>query len=57
MEFGYRWICAWLDRYENIHINHKAVYRHMREIGIQAFCPHQDTSRPEPANIIHPYLF
>ncbi|WP_432718437.1 IS3 family transposase [Pectinatus frisingensis] len=24
-EFGYRRICAWLNRYESIHINHKAV--------------------------------
>ena len=24
--------CAWLDRYKNIHINHKAVYRHMGEM-------------------------
>ena len=55
-EFGYRRICAWLSRYENIHINHKTVYRHMREMGIQAVYPRQDTSRPEPANTIYPYL-
>lgn len=24
--------CAWLDRYKYIHINHKAVYRHMGEM-------------------------
>lgn len=55
-EFGYRRICAWLNHYENIPINHKAVYRHMREMGIQAVYPRQDTSRPEPANTIYPYL-
>lgn len=55
-ESGYRRICAWLSRYENIHINHKTVYRHMREMGIQAVCPRQDTSRPGPANTIYPYL-
>lgn len=42
-EFGYRRICAWLDHYEDIHINHKTVYRHMREMGIQAVYPRQDT--------------
>ena len=28
-EFGYRRICAWLSRYENIHINHKTVYPYL----------------------------
>ena len=51
-----RRICAWLNYYENIHINHKAVYRHMREMCIQAVYPSQDISRPEPANSIYPYL-
>ena len=55
-EFGYRRICAWLGRYHGIRINHKAVLRHMREMGIQAIYPRQDTSQPNPANPVYPYL-
>ncbi|WP_432748869.1 IS3 family transposase [Pectinatus frisingensis] len=55
-EFGYRRICAWLNRYESIHINHKAVLRHMQQMGIQAIYPRQNTSRPNPKNLIYPYL-
>lgn len=55
-EFGYRRITAWLGRYEGICINHKAVLRHMREMGIQAVYPRQDTSRPNLANKVYPYL-
>ena len=35
-EFGYRRICVWLNINRDLSINHKAVYRHMREMGIQA---------------------
>ena len=31
-------------------INHKAVLRHMKEMGIQTIYPRQNTSRPELAN-------
>ena len=55
-DFGYRRICAWLSRYHGIHINHKTVLRHMREMGIQAIYPRQDTSHPNPANPVYPYL-
>lgn len=55
-EFGYRRICAWLNRYEGIHINHKAVLRHMREMGIQAIYPRQNTSKPAPEQTVYPYL-
>lgn len=55
-EFGYRRICAWLNKYNGVHINHKAVLRHMREMGIQAVYPRQNTSNPNPANPIYPYL-
>lgn len=55
-EFGYRRICAWLNCYEGIHINHKAVLRHMREMGIQAIYPRQNTSRPAPEQTVYPYL-
>lgn len=55
-EYGYRRICWWLNRKAGISINHKAVLRHMREMGIQAVYPRQNTSRPEPADKIYPYL-
>lgn len=55
-EFGYRRIGAWLNRYENFHINPKAVLRHMREMGIQAIYPRQNTSKANPANPVYPYL-
>ena len=55
-EYGYRRICWWLNNKEHIHINHKAVMKHMREMGIQAIYPRQDTSRPSPGNPVYPYL-
>ena len=55
-EFGYRRICVWLNKNRHVSINHKAVYRHMREMGIQAVYPRQNTSKPSPENPIYPYL-
>ena len=55
-EFGYRRICVWLNKENGLTINHKAVYRHMREMGIQAIYPRQNTSKPAPENPIYPYL-
>ncbi len=55
-EFGYRRICAWLNRYDGITINHKAVLRHMHEMDIQAVYPRVNTSKPNPENKIYPYL-
>ena len=55
-EWGYRRICVWLNKREGLHINHKAVLRHMREMGIQAIYPRQDTSKPNPENPVYPYL-
>ena len=51
-EFGYRRICWWLNNRDNILINHKAVLNHMREMGIQAIYPRQNTKKyrvPLPA--------
>ena len=53
---GYRRICWCLNEKEHYLINHKAVLRHMQEMGIQAVYPRQNTSKPEPANKIYPYL-
>ena len=55
-EYGYRRICWWLNVKDHILINHKAVLRHMREMGIQAIYPRQTTSKPAPGNKIYPYL-
>jgi putative transposase len=55
-EFGYRRITDWLNIYRNISINHKAVYGHMRAMGIQAIYPRQDTSKPDKSHKIYPYL-
>ena len=55
-EFGYRRISVWLKKYEGMVVNHKATLRHMREMGIQAVYPRQNTSKPNPANKVYPYL-
>lgn len=55
-EFGYRRICVWLDKYHNIHINHKTVLKYMHEMGIQAIYPRQNTSQAKIGNKIYPYL-
>ena len=55
-EFGYRRISVWLKKHEGMVVNEKAVLRHMREMGIQAVYPRQNTSRPNPANKVYPYL-
>lgn len=55
-DFGYRRIRAWLNQYDGININHKAVLRHMHEMGIQAVYPREKTSKPNPENKIYPYL-
>ncbi len=54
--FGYRRICHFLNKDFGLCINHKAVLNHMREMGIQAIYPRQNTSKPEPGNIVYPYL-
>lgn len=46
--YGYRRICWYLNEKEHYLINHKAVLRHMQEMGIQAIYPRQNTSKPEP---------
>ncbi len=55
-EYGYRRICWYLNEKCNIPINHKAVLRHMRDMGIQAIYPRQNTSKPAPSHTIYPYL-
>lgn len=55
-EYGYRRICWWLNTKDHISINHKAVLRHMREMGIQAIYPRQNTSKANTENKVYPYL-
>ncbi len=55
-EFGYRRITAWLESYYGFHADKKTVLSRMREMGIQAVYPRQNTSKPDPANKIYPYL-
>ena len=55
-EFGYRRMRVWLNKEKKLGINHKAVYRHMREMGIQAVYPRQNTSKASPENPVYPYL-
>lgn len=54
--YGYRRICYVLNTDYSLSINHKAVLRHMREMGIQAIYPRQNTSKAQPGNLIYPYL-
>ena len=55
-EFGYRRIQVWLEKDYHVTVNHKAVYRHMKEMGIQAIYPRPNTSKPSPENPVYPYL-
>jgi len=55
-ELGYRRITKWMNRYDKIIINHKAVLRHMREMGIQAVYPKPNISKRDNGHQIYPYL-
>ena len=47
-DFGYRRIAVWLKKYRQLTINKKTVLKHMREMGIQAIYPRQNTSKSKP---------
>lgn len=55
-EFGSRRMRVWLRDQYGLSINRKAVQRHMREMGIEAIYPRQNTSKPDPENKVYPYL-
>lgn len=55
-EFGYRRIASWLEHYYGFHADGKTVLARMQQMGIQAVYPRQNTSKPNPANKIYPYL-
>jgi putative transposase len=53
--YGYRKITAQLQR-EEIEVNHKAVARHMREMGLAAIYPGPNLSKRAHQAAIYPYL-
>ena len=53
--YGYRRITAQLQR-EGQQVNHKAVARHMREMGLTAIYPGPNLSKRARAAAIYPYL-
>jgi putative transposase len=53
--YGVRRITAQLRR-DGILINHKAVARHMREMGLAAICPGPNLSKRAQQAAIYPYL-
>lgn len=53
--YGYRKITAQLHR-EGMQINHKAVARHMHEMGLAALYPGPNLSKRARASAIFPYL-
>lgn len=55
-EFGSRRMRVWLRNEYGVALNRKTVQRHMREMGIEAIYPRQNTSKPNPENKVYPYL-
>lgn len=53
--YGVRRITAQLRR-EGIVVNHKAIARHMREMGLQAIYPGPKLSQRQPDHRVYPYL-
>jgi len=53
--YGVRRMTAQLRR-EGVLINHKAVERHMREMGLAGVCPGPKLSTPAPGHTVYPYL-
>ena len=52
--YGYRKITAVLQ--QEMVINHKAVQRHMQEMGLRALCPGPHLSQRNPEHRVFPYL-
>ena len=53
--YGVRRITASLQR-EGRKVNHKAVARHMQEMGLAAICPGPNLSKRNLAHAVYPYL-
>jgi len=52
--FGSRWISIWVRDAYGVIVNCKAVQDHMRQMGIEAIYPRQDTNRQDYEKI---YLY
>jgi putative transposase len=53
--YGVRRITAHLQR-AGLVVNHKAVARHMHEMGLAGVCPGPHLSQPHPGHTAYPYL-
>jgi putative transposase len=53
--YGVRRVTAQLRR-EEWAVNHKAVARHMREMGLAGIAPKPNLSKPAPGHRVYPYL-
>jgi putative transposase len=53
--YGVRRITAQLHR-EGLTVNHKAIARHMQEMGLAAICPGPNLSKRNLAHAVYPYL-
>jgi len=53
--YGVRRITVQLQR-DGLTVNHKAVARHMREMGIAALYPGPNLSKRQPGAVVYPYL-
>ena len=53
--YGVRRVTAQLRR-EEWAVNHKAVARHMREMGLAGIAPKRNLSKPAPGHRVYPYL-
>lgn len=54
--YGSRRIVLALAEDYGYSLNRKTVQRHMREMGIEAIYPRQETSKPNKAHLVYPYL-
>src|SRR6266852_3563847 len=53
--YGVRRVTAQLQR-EGWAVNHKAVARHMREMGLAGIAPKRNLSKPAAGHKVYPYL-
>jgi len=54
-EFGRPRMLDWLKE-QGHKVNHKRIFRLMRQMGLQAITPGPHTSSPMPGHKIYPYL-
>jgi putative transposase len=54
--YGYLKMTEYLRQVKEYQVNHKQVYRLMKQMGLWAVAPRPHTSRPHPEHKIYPYL-